>query len=221
MEIAVNEEMRRSHALMDSMVLVAIFTMCSVTFRSLVAGLMLTLPLLLSNLVAFGYMALTGIGLSTNTLPCSAVGVGVGVDFAIYLYSRCIEEFPHHDNWRDTILTSVRTAGKGIVFTGLTLILPILTWYFISDLKFQAQMGFFLAILLFINMVAAFTLHPLLIYAFKPRFMTRNSRIAAHAGGTAFSGREVRMEGNENEVLAGNVTWEATYVREGQEENLR
>ena len=134
---------------------------------------MLTVPLILSNLIAFSYMAATNIGLSVNTLPCSAVGVGVGVDFAIYLYSRCIEEFPHRDGWSDTIMTAVRTAGKGIVFTGLTLILPILTWYFISELKFQAQMGFFLSMLLFANMVAAFTIHPLLIWIIKPKFMKR------------------------------------------------
>ncbi len=188
MEIAVNEEMQRAHVVMDSMVLGAIFLMCSLTFRSFVAGLMLTLPLVLSNLVAFGYMALTGIGLSTNTLPCSAVGVGVGVDFAIYLYSRCIEEFPKHEGWDATILASVRTAGKGIVFTGLTLILPILTWYFISALKFQAQMGFFLSILLLINMVAAFTLHPLLIHLVRPRFMTRN--VPAPAPGAAVPGTD-------------------------------
>ena len=59
----------------------------------------------------------------------------------------------------------------GIVFTGMTLILPILTWYFISALKFQAQMGFFLAMLLFTNMVAALTLHPLMVLLFKPKFM--------------------------------------------------
>jgi len=64
-------------------------------------------------------------------------------------------------------------AGKGIVFTGLTLILPILTWYFISALKFQAQMGFFLSMLLFTNMVTAFTIHPLLIWMIKPKFMRR------------------------------------------------
>jgi len=171
LEIAVNDEMERSHVIMDSMVLVAIFIMCTIAFRSFVAGAMLAVPLLLSNLVAFAYMALTGIGLSTNTLPCSAVGVGVGVDFSIYLYSRCIEEFPRQNGWTETVMTSVRTAGKGIVFTGITLILPILTWYFISALKFQAQMGFFLSILLFINMVAALTLHPLLILIIKPRFM--------------------------------------------------
>ncbi len=134
---------------------------------------MLAVPLLLSNLVAFAYMSLTNIGLSTNTLPCSAVGVGVGVDFSIYLYSRCIEEYSRHGGWEDTVRTAVRTAGRGIVFTGVTLILPILTWYFISALKFQAQMGFFLSMLLLTNMIAAFTIHPLMILLFKPKFMTR------------------------------------------------
>ncbi len=175
MEIGLNEEMKRSHVVMDTLVLVAIFIMCSLAFRSLVAGAMLTVPLILSNLIAFSYMAVTDIGLSANTLPCSAVGVGVGVDFAIYLYSRCIEEYPHHNDWVDTVMTSVSTAGKGIVFTGITLILPIITWYFISELKFQAQMGFFLSMLLFTNMIAAFTLHPLLIVMIRPRFMQKGA----------------------------------------------
>jgi len=175
MEIAVNEEMKRAHALMDSLVLVVIFVMCSISFRSFAAGAMLALPLVLSNLIAFAYMALTDIGLSTNTLPCSAVGVGVGVDFSIYLYSRCVEEYPRLRDYRQTIEKAVRTTGKGIVFTGITLILPILTWYFISALKFQAQMGFFLSMLLFTNMVAAFTIHPLLIMFIKPGFMRREA----------------------------------------------
>lgn len=173
LEIAVNEEMKRAHILMDSMVLVTIFIMCTVSFRSFVAGGMLTLPLILSNLVAFAYMALTGIGLSTNTLPCAAVGVGVGVDFSIYLYSRCVEEFSRSQDFHKTVSIAAQTTGKGILFTGLTLILPILLWYYISALKFQAQMGFFLSMLLFTNLIAAFTLHPLLIILIKPRFMQK------------------------------------------------
>ncbi|MCP4628818.1 MAG: MMPL family transporter, partial [bacterium] len=175
LEIALNEEMKNSHAQMDIAVLVTIFFMCSLAFRSFVAGAMLAVPLLLSNLMAFAYMAAANIGLSTNTLPCSAVGVGVGVDFAIYLYSRCIEEFPNHSGYKDTVVTAVKTAGSGIVFTGITLILPVIAWYFISGLKFQAQMGFFLAMLLFINMIASLTLHPLLILIVKPKFMKKRA----------------------------------------------
>ncbi len=175
MEIALNEEMKKSHVLMDSLVLLAILIMCSIAFRSLTAGLMLTIPLILSNLIAFSYMAFTDLGLTPNTLPCSAIGVGVGVDFAIYLYSRCIEEYGYRNSYTETVLAAVRTAGKGIVFTGVTLILPLLLWYFISGLKFQAQMGFFLSMLLFVNMVGAMTLHPFLICLIKPKFMERRA----------------------------------------------
>ena len=175
LEIAVNEEMKESHLKIDSMVLVTIFIMCMLCFRSVVAGLMLTLPLVLANLMAFAYMVQANIGLSINTLPVAAVGVGVGVDFAIYIYSRCIEEFPHQEGWAATIMMAVRTSGKAVVYTGLTLILAIIPWYFLSELKFQAQMGFFLSMLLLANVVMALTLHPLLIYIIKPRFISRRA----------------------------------------------
>ncbi len=171
MEIALNEEMKKTHLLLDGLVLAAIFCMCSLSFRSLAAGAMLSLPLVLSNLIAFGYMAHAGIGLTTATLPCSAVGVGVGVDFAIYLYSRCIEEYPKTGQYKETVLQAVRTAGLGIFLTALTLILPIVSWYPLSALKFQAQMGLFLAMLLFANMIMAFTVHPLLLSWIRPRFL--------------------------------------------------
>lgn len=180
LEIAVNEEMKRAHLIIDLIVLATIFLMCSLCFRSLVSGLMLTVPLVLANMAAFAYMALTGIGLSINTLPVAAVGVGVGVDFAIYLYSRCCEEFgPQGGDWKATILKSVHTSGKAIVFTGLTLILPIIPWYFISDLSFQAQMGFFLSMLLLTNVLLALTLHPLLIYIIKPKFISKHATVIA------------------------------------------
>jgi predicted RND superfamily exporter protein len=143
------------------------------TYWSFVAGLMLTLPLIIANLVAFAYMALTDIGLSINTLPVAAVSVGVGVDFAIFLYSRCRDEYPIQDGWMNTILESVRTSGKAIVYTGLTTILPIMTWYFLSDMKFQAQMGIFLSLVMGVNVILALTLHPLMLYLFKPKFISK------------------------------------------------
>ncbi len=170
LEIALNEEMKRSHLLIDCMVLLTIFIMCTFCFRSFTAALMLSVPLIIANMGAFAYMCMMNIGLSVNTLP-----VGIGVDFAIYLYARCVEEFPHQKDWTETVMVSVRTCGKAIMYTGLTLILAIIPWYFLSELKFQAQMGFFLAMLLFINVILALTLHPLLILMIKPKFITRHA----------------------------------------------
>ena len=173
MEIAVNEEMKRSHALIDSTVLAAIFILCALSFMSITGGLMLTLPLIFANSIAFAYMAWANIGLSINTLPVAAIGVGVGVDFAIYLYSRCQEEFPlQGGDWSRTVIQAVCTTGKAVVYTGLTIIFPIITWYFISALKFQAQVGFFLAMIMGTNVILTLTLHPLLIYIIKPKFIS-------------------------------------------------
>jgi hypothetical protein len=136
---------------------------------------MLTIPLLFANSVAAAYMSLKGIGLSMNTLPVAAIGVGVGVDFAIYLYSRCMEEFPlQKGNWVATITEAICSCGKAVVFTGVTIILPILSWYVFSDMKFQAEVGFFLALIMGANVVLTLSLHPLMIYIIKPKFISRN-----------------------------------------------
>ncbi len=179
MEIALNEEMKRSHLMIDLAVYLGIFILCAFSYWSVTAGLMLTLPLLLANSVAGAYMHLMGIGLSINTLPIAAIGAGLGVDFAIYLYSRAIEEFPlQGGDWEQTIIQSICTCGKAVVYTGITVILPILTWYFFSEMKFQAEVGFFLSMIMATNVILCLTLHPLLIFIIKPRFISGKVPVA-------------------------------------------
>lgn len=177
LEIGLNEEMKRAHVAIDSCVLAAIFILICISFMSITGGLMITLPLIFANSMAFAYMALMGIGLSINTLPIAAVGVGVGDNFCIYLYSRCMEEYRlQGGDWKKAIIQSVCTTGKAVVYTGLTIILPVLTWYFFSDMKFQGEMGFFLAVILGANVLLTLTLHPLLIYIIKPKFISGKNK---------------------------------------------
>lgn len=173
METALNEEMKRTHLETDGIVYGAVFILCMISFFSIVGGFMLTLPLILANAVAISYMALSNIGLSINTLPVTAIGAGMGVDFAIYFYSRCRDEFPNERNWKKTILIGARTSGKAVVYTGLTMLAALIPWYFLSGLKFQAQMGIFLALVLAMNVILTLTLHPLMLYIVKPKFITR------------------------------------------------
>ena len=176
LEIALNEEMKRSHMLIDLTVYAAIFIVCAFSFMSITAGLMLTLPLILANSVAAGYMALSNIGLSINTLPVAAIGAGVGVDFAIYLYARSIEEFAlMAGDWNEVIIQSMCTCGKAVIYTGLTIIVPIITWYFFSDMKFQAQVGFYLSMIMLTNVILTLVFHPMVIY-FKPKFISRGRK---------------------------------------------
>jgi len=174
METAVNEEIAATHFRIDTYVLVAVFIMCALSFRSLLAGVLLCIPLLLATLVCFAYMSHAKIGLTINTLPVSAVGVGVGVNFGLYIFSRVKEELKYNQgDWVRSLMVTARTASKGVVYTALPLILPCFLWYYMSSLKFQAQMGMLLALILGFNMLCALVLHPALIYRLKPKFFLK------------------------------------------------
>ncbi len=177
METAVNEEISALHAKVDGLVLATIFLMCTVAYRSPLAGFLLCVPLLLANLLAFGYMSFANMGFTINTLPCAAVGVGVGVDFGLFIFSRMREEITKSGgDWELALKTTARTASKGVVYTALSMILPCLAWWLLPSLKFQAQMGLFLAIVLSFNMISALILHPALIYRIKPKFIYRPAK---------------------------------------------
>ena len=113
--------------------------------RSLLAGFILCIPLLLATLITFAYMNFANIGITINTLPVSAVGVGIGVNFGLYIFSRMREEMELNEgNWAKSLEVTALTASKGVVFTALPMVLPLLAWYYMSGLKFQAQMGLLL-----------------------------------------------------------------------------
>jgi len=189
MEMALNEEIKRSHILIDLTVYAAIFVVCAFSFTSITAGLILTIPLMLANSVAAAYMSLSNIGLSINTLPVAAIGAGVGVDFAIYLYFRTREEFAlthGGGDWYEIIVQSMCTCGKAVVYTGFTIIVPIITWYFFSDMKFQAEVGFFLSMIMGTNVILTLVFHPMVIY-FKPKFLSKGSRASKAIGAKVFT----------------------------------
>ncbi len=174
-EYAKNHELERVHYHIVVGVLVLIFLLCVFTFRSIVAGVFLIIPLLASNAIALSYMSLKGIGISVSTLPVITVGLGVGIDFGIYLYSRYIEEYKSTNDLEQAVFVGNYTAGKGVFFTAITLILPVSLWYLISGIKFQGEMGLFLAILLGVNLIACLVFHPAITTLIKPRFVVQPS----------------------------------------------
>ena len=152
--------------------LAGVFLFCALNFRSLSAGFILLVPLIVSNLITFALMAAFHIGLTTNTYPISSIGIGFGVDYGIYLLSRIIEERGAGAQLVPAVAQSLKTCGRTIVQVASTLTIGLLLWMF-SALKFQAEMGVLLAILLFLNMLGALFLVPTLIFLTKPKFLSR------------------------------------------------
>ncbi|MCW5548000.1 MAG: RND family transporter [Opitutaceae bacterium] len=136
-----------------------IIVLCLVTFRSIRATVCIVIPLAIVSYLAYAVMVALEIGLKTSTLPVVALGVGIGVDYGIYLFSRLTESLKRGEYFEDAMYAAYTQTGSAVIFTGLTLAIGVCTWMF-SDLKFQADMGLLLAFMFLVNMLGAITLLP-------------------------------------------------------------
>ncbi len=171
---AVNIVVDRYHYLIIGALSFVIWVACSLAYRSPVAGLLLLIPVNLANFMLTAMIHLMGVGLDINTLMVAAIGVGVGIDYGIYLLSRICEEYhAQNEDWGRAIDESLTTTGKAIMFTATIMLLGIAPWYFLSGLKFMADMGLLLMMIMLINMVLALVLLPLLVWLIKPNFVKR------------------------------------------------
>ncbi len=172
---AVNLVIDRYHWLVIGLMNVLIFITCTVAYRSIVAGLLLLVPVNLANQVMYAAMHLLGVGLDVNSLIVAAIGLGVGIDYGIYLLSRICEEYQANaQDWGTAITFALRTTGKAIMFTATIMALGIAPWYFLSGLKFVADMGMLLIVIMAINMSLALIVLPLLVWLVKPGFAARD-----------------------------------------------
>jgi len=156
---------------------VIILVVAAFAYRSLVAGWILLIPVNLSNILLGAVMVSMGLGLDVNSLPIASIGIGVGIDYGIYLLSRICEEFQTDKDWGNAIQRSVQTSGKAIFFTATIVMISILPWYFLSDLKFLADMGLLLVMVMTINMIIALVVLPLLVYWWKPKFVESEDQL--------------------------------------------
>jgi len=150
-------------------ILAVILITVYISYRSVAACLMLAIVLLGAQLIAQTYMYLMGIGMNLSTLPVAAVGMGRGVDYGIYVMDRIKEEYHRLGSLPLAITTMLKSAGTAVVLTASTMIIPLMPWYFLSGLKFQAEMGFLLAVVLLFNMLGAIVFIPAAVTVFKPK----------------------------------------------------
>tara|TARA_R110002096_G_scaffold1376_8_gene7253 strand:- start:573 stop:2984 length:2412 start_codon:yes stop_codon:yes gene_type:complete len=179
---AQNNTVEKYHWLIMGMVNGAVFLIAAFAYRSFVAGFILLIPVNMSNLLLGACIHLLGIGLDINAGIVAVIGVGVGIDYGIYLLSRICEEYSAND--RDlarSINAALTTTGKAIMFTATIMLIGILPWYFLSDLKFMADMGMLLVAVMLINMVLSLVVLPMLVWFVKPKFLDRDDLMVGHS----------------------------------------
>lgn len=162
-EAATNAEIRKANHSMTIMIYFVVTVLVFLTFRSSATTLCIMVPLGLTSLLCEALMASSDIGVKIATLPVIALGVGIGVDYGIYIFSRLDKLLRQGLPIQEAYFRTLQSTGKAVAFTGITLAIGVATWTW-SPIKFQADMGYLLAFMFLWNMAGAMCLLPAIAY---------------------------------------------------------
>jgi predicted RND superfamily exporter protein len=180
---ATNDEVARSELPMMLYVYAAIVVLVLLAYRDFRAVIACCLPLTVATFIGYWFMKQLQIGLTVATLPVMVLAVGIGVDYAFYIYNRLQLHLSHDVPVVKAVEQSILEVGVATIFTAITLAVGVATWSF-SALKFQADMGKLLAFMFIVNLVMAMTALPalavLLTRLFPRRSAVRSSSFFTH-----------------------------------------
>lgn len=162
-EAATNQVISKAQYRILALVYSVVALLCLLTFRSWRALVCIIVPLALTSVLCQALMTLLGIGVKVATLPVIALGVGIGIDYGIYIYNRLGSYLFQGIALSEAYLLTLMSTGRAVAFTGLTLAIGVGTWL-LSPIKFQADMGILLTFMFLWNMLGALILLPALAY---------------------------------------------------------
>lgn len=160
-QAATNEVLETTELPMMLYVYATIIALVFLTYRDWRAMVACCLPLALATFLGYWFMKELDIGLTVATLPVMVLAVGIGVDYAFYIYNRLQIYLAQGVDIATAFKQALMETGIATIFTAITLSIGVATWSF-SVLKFQADMGLLLTFMFMVNMVMAITLLPAL-----------------------------------------------------------
>ena len=169
---AMNESAFDTNLLVLPLVFLLIFAFVMVFYTSWHAGLMMLMAMLFATVLTYAYMGLAGMSIDINTVPVIAVGIGVGIDYSIYMMDRIREEMVKSGRLAAAVHRAIATTGMAVSFTAMTLMAGIVMWVLLSDLRFQADAALLLCVMIVLNGFTSMLLVPAWVLVFKPRFIT-------------------------------------------------
>lgn len=168
-EAATNIVVKKANVQMLFLVYAAVIVLAFITFRSWRAVVCAVVPLMITSVLCEALMVWLNIGVKVATLPVIALGVGIGVDYALYVMTVTLAQLRAGRSLSEAYYKALTFTGKVVVLTGITLGIAVATWVW-SPIKFQADMGILLAFMFVWNMLGALILLPALAhFLFRPK----------------------------------------------------
>ncbi len=168
---ALNETMVRDKLLNIVQIAGVVLVVSSLMFRSVLAGLLILVPLIVTVIANFGIMGLSGIPLSISTSVTSAMAVGIGADYAIYLAFRLREELTKNGDHAVAVRRCCDTAGKAILFVAAAVAGGYAVMMLSYGYKLHIWLGILIGTAMAVSSVSALTLFLSLLLAVRPGFV--------------------------------------------------
>ena len=166
-DAATNSVVKEANRQMLLYVYAAVIVLCWIAFRNWRAVTVAVIPLMITSILCEALMVILGMGIKVATLPVIALGVGIGVDYALYLLSVQLAHQRRGMPLAEAYQSAVHFTGKVVALIGVTLAGGVVTWIF-SPIKFQADMGILLTFMFILNMIGALILIPALSHFILP-----------------------------------------------------
>ncbi|MDH4609259.1 MMPL family transporter [Pseudomonas sp. BN102] len=192
-EAATNQAVEKASFEMEVLVYAAVILLCWITFRSWRAVLVAILPLIVVTILSKSLMVLLGIGLKVATLPVVALGVGIGVDYALYMLTVFLAFQRQGMSVKGAYTSALASTGQVVLLVGVTLTAAVGTWIW-SPIKFQADMGLLLAFMFLGNMLAALIMVPALsAYLLAPKKVVPQDSVGVESDNDSATKRVAQM----------------------------
>jgi RND superfamily putative drug exporter len=164
--------------------LVAAIIVLLITFGSVIA---MGMPIITALLGLGTAVALTGLASHLIDMPdistelATMIGLGVGIDYALFIVTRFREEYRRGASSEDATVTAMDTAGRAVLFAGTTVIIALAGMFVLGvGFLYGLALGSIIAVLL--TMMTSLTVLPALLSRFGER-LGRQRRAARSSGG--------------------------------------
>lgn len=146
--------------------LLLVLVLLSLMFRSVKAGLIGSVPILITALISFGVMGLMGIPLSTTTALLSSIAIGIGIDYAIHFLQNYRMHLQAGLGNTEAVYATMTGTGKAILFNAIVVISGFLVLLF-SVFPPNRTLGALVSMNMFTSLLGTLSVMMVLVVVFR------------------------------------------------------
>lgn len=168
---AINEVLARDKLLNIAQILLAVFVLSGLFFRSFSAACLVVLPLGMSVVSVFGILGLSGIPLNIPTSLIAAMAVGIGADYSIYLLARFRENAQKSANDAALLSATLHGAGTACIYVATAMAVGYGVLAFSFGFRVHQWMALLIASAMLVSVIATLLLVSRLVLWLRPAFI--------------------------------------------------